>query len=487
MTGPPRTRIAFYALTAAALGLAPALALAQEVRVESPAALRLRVTTASEEAGRHFWTGLGEARNIFFARAATHLDRAIALDGNFALARVVRGAIAPGLTTEERKAEVERGIATMTSAPTAELVTALGFRERVAGNNRQSQVLFASASKMLPGDPHLAFYSAQLTWVVEGPAKGVEAFRKVTERFPDDAASHNILAYLLWQTGERDAAFTAVKRYVELEPNHPNSHDSYAELLQWDGRFSEALAHYARSAQLDSSFVDAYLGMAEVLQLTGRGNEARTQIRQAIARAPATRTRVDYTRALARSFLLDGMLKEAMEQFAVAAQDAQANNQKDFAAQTHREMAVAEALLGRPTAIAPHLAIAAEIEGAEVPEQLIATAMAHGTAGEVPLAREAARKLATAAQTKTELATAVRVASAVVLLRENNAREALKELSQANAEDPVVRSLLAECSRATGNTAEARTLRSQVINDPQINLTDAHATIARVRATRIKV
>jgi tetratricopeptide (TPR) repeat protein len=279
------------AVVAALLGLAPALAPGQEVAVESPAAVRLRVTTASEEAARHFWAGVGDARNIFFSRATTHFDRAIAIDSNLGLARVLRATLAPGLTQDERTAEVDRGLATLTSGATAEIVTALAFRESVAGHTKQAQALFQAATQILPGDPHLAFYAAQATANAEGPARGVEALRAVTEKFPDDAPSHNILAYLLWQTGDRDGAYTAVKRYVELAPDQPNAHDSHAELLQWDNRFSEALAHYGRAAELDSNYIEAYAGMAEVFQLTGRGRDARAMLQRAMARAPSTPAR----------------------------------------------------------------------------------------------------------------------------------------------------------------------------------------------------
>jgi tetratricopeptide (TPR) repeat protein len=483
---PSKTRLACYVLAAATLGLVPGLVLAQQVTVESPAALSLRVTTASEEAGRQFWAGLADARNIFFSRATTHFDRAIALDSTLGLARVVRAAIVPGLTATQRQAEVERGLATMRSASTGELLTALAFREFVAGNARQSHALFETASKLLPGDPNLAFYAAQSTMSAEGPGRRVEAVRAATEKFPDDAPSYNTLAYMLWQTGDHDGAFTAVRRYVALVPDQPNSHDSYAELLQWDGRHSEAMMHYGRAVELDSTFVEANMGMAEVLQLTARGQEARRQIRQAIARAPSPQTGLSYTRALAHSFLLDGMLKEAMEQLAIVAREAQANDRKSLAAQTHREMAVADAMLGQGRTIAAHLATAAELGGADVPQQLIATAVAHGSAGDITTARAAAEKLATVAQSDSQYVTASRTVNAIILLRENKPQEAQRQLSEAKADDPLVRALLAESYRASGNTADSRTLRSQVINDPQFDLIDAHATIARVRAARIK-
>lgn len=480
MKGPSRTRPTLLSLTVALLSLTPAGVVAQDVTVAAPA--RLRVTT-SEEAARHFWAGLSDARNIFFSRAAINFDKAIAVDPNLGLARVLHAASAPGLTTDERKVEVDRGIATMTSASTGELLTALAFREFVGGNRQQAQMLFATASKLLPGDPNVAFYAAQLT----GGDEAASALRAVTERFPDDAPTYNILAYVLWQNGDHAGGMTAVKRYVQLAPNEPNSHDSYAELLQWDARYSDALAHYGRAAQLDSSFTEAYLGMAEVLQLTGRGVEARKQIQRAIARAPSKATAITYTRALAHSFLLDGMLKDGMDQLAVAARDAQALGRNGNAAQSRREMAVAEAFLGQASAIASHISAAAQLDGAAAFPQLMAVAVAHGTAGDVALARRAAQQLTTMAQADSQYVTGAHIANAVIFLRDNKPQDAMRELSAAKSADPWVRALLAESYRATGNLTDARTLRSQVINDPQLNLSDGYNTSARIRAMRIKI
>src|SRR2546426_1233261 len=295
-------------LAVTVLGLAPVLA-AQQVNVASPAAERLRVTTTSEEASRHFFAGVSEARHFFTSKATMHFDRAIAGDPNLGLARVFRAAWEPGPTQAERSANIDRAVATMNGATTNELVIALALREFT--NNARAHELWETAVKLMPGDPNVAFYSALTT-----PAPGsVAAMRAVTERFPDDAPAFNILAYQLWQQGDHEGGFKAVRRYVELAPDQPNAHDSYAELLQWSGRMTEAQAHYARAVQLDSSFSEAYMGIAEVSQLSGRGADARRQIQLAIAHSPSKPSTVDYTRDLARSFLMDGMVKEGMDQF----------------------------------------------------------------------------------------------------------------------------------------------------------------------------
>ncbi len=465
-------------LAVTVLGLAPVLA-AQQVNVASPAAERLRVTTTSEEASRHFFAGVTEARHFFTSKATMHFDRAIAGDPNLSLARVFRAAWEPGPTQAERAANIDRAVATMNGATTNELVIALALREFT--NNARAHELWETAVKLMPGDPNVAFYAALTT-----PAPGsVAAMRAVTERFPDDAPAFNILAYQLWQQGDHEGGFKAVRRYVELAPDHPNSHDSYAELLQWSGRLTEAQAHYARAAQLDSTFSEAYMGIAEVLQLSGRGADARRQIQLAIAHSPSKANTIAYTRDLARSFLMDGMVKEGMDQFTNALRDAQALNRPGLIAQIHRDMAFFDAQLGRGTAIVVHLAAAAA-GGADDPMQIEMTAAAHAVGGDINVARQATQKLTTLAQPDNQFATHVAALNAIISLRENKPKEALSQLAGAPLDDAWVRTLTAECYAATGNLADARALKNQVLNDPQLNFDDGYNISARIRAAKIK-
>jgi len=466
-------------LAVTVLGLAPVIA-AQQVNVASPAAERLRVTTTSEEASRHFFAGVSDARNIFFSRAAMHFDRALDVDRNLGLARAFRAAVAPGPTQAERTAAIDSAIATMTSATTAERVVALALRE--FPNRERAHALWKTAVTLVPGDPTVAFYAALTT-----PAPGnVAALRTVTERFPDDAPAFNILAYQLWQQGDHDGGFKAVRRYVELAPDQPNAHDSYAELLQWSGRMTEAQAHYARAVQLDSSFSEAYMGIAEVSQLSGRGADARRQIQLAIAHSPSKASTVDYTRDLARSFLMDGMVKEGMDQFANALRDAQTLNRPALIAQIHRDMAFFDAQLGRGTAIASHLA-AAGAGGADDPMQTELTAAAHAVGGDISVARQATQKLAALAQPDNQFATHASVINAIIALRENKPKDALAQLAGAPLDDAWVRALTAECYAAAGNLTDARTLKNQVLSNPQLNFDDGYDISARIRAAKIKV
>ena len=86
---------------AGTLVFSPAQVLAQQV--ESPEAAMLHATSTSDEAAREFWAGLDDFENIFFVRSANHLKKALDLDPNLGLARVMYGWSAPGLPLSERK------------------------------------------------------------------------------------------------------------------------------------------------------------------------------------------------------------------------------------------------------------------------------------------------------------------------------------------------------------------------------------------------
>ena len=186
------SRLGFVGLAAFALAMSPRIALAQQT-YESPAAAKLEVTSASEEANKHFWAGVDDAENVFFARATTHFEKALEADAKFGLARVFHARNAAGLSQAQRLERINQGISELSGATTGELLTALGMREWTAGNLKEAKAIFGTASRMMPGDPHVALYQANVTGGATTPERGIAAIRGVTEKFPDFAPAYNTL------------------------------------------------------------------------------------------------------------------------------------------------------------------------------------------------------------------------------------------------------------------------------------------------------
>ncbi|MFQ5745838.1 MAG: hypothetical protein ACE5HF_01290 [Gemmatimonadota bacterium] len=465
-------------LAALALLLLPGGALGQEA-FESPATLE--ATTSSEEANAHFWSAVAEWENIDAATAAEHLAMALSLDPDFGLAKVIEGFSAPGLDSEASAHRITEGMADLAGATAPESLFGLGLREWGQGRTTNAQRLLALAADMVPGDPHVAYWSA----LARGA--GAEVMSEITQRFPDFAPAYNILAYNAWNEGDRETAIEAVTRYMELLPEHPNPHDSYAEIMQWSGNLKEAGAHYRAAADLRPGFNQAYYGLAEVEWLMGNEKRARSALEAGAARAPTEAGRLNGRRALANSYLMDGKRKEAMKILREVAETAASAENAGIAALAHQEMAMADAILGDGDEIAGHLGRAAEI-GGENPGQMVWTAVAYGSAGRLDEAREAAAALSETAEKSPEgsgLRTAAATANAIILLQEERAEDALALLEDSDGSDPMIRVLKAECYKDMKRSREAREMKDGVLTEATLNFFNPVETIARLRAKRL--
>jgi tetratricopeptide (TPR) repeat protein len=478
------SRLRFLGLAAFALALSPGIALAQQT-YESPAAAKLEVTSASEEANKHFWAGVDDADNIFFTRAAAHFEKALEADPKFGLARVFHARNVAGLLQAQRLEQINQGISELSGATTGELLTALGMREWTAGNLKEAKALFGTASKMMPGDPHLALYEAFVTGGATTPEMGIAATRKVTERFPEFAPAYNTLGYQLWNAGNRAGGLAAIKKYAELAGDHPNPHDSYAELLQWGGRYEAAMKHYHRATELDPTFDQGYLGMAEVAQMKGEGEHARKHLAAAIEHAATPAAKLNRMRAVATSYALEGNTKAAMKKFAAVAAAAEEEGVKNVAALAHQQMATIDAMAGKGRNAAAHLAKSEELVGADNNGHLGAAAVVHANIGNTEAAMESAQKLEKAAsEGSAGLKSFSHITSGAVYLSANQVDKALAELEQANPNSYMTKALLASCYDKMGQKADAMALREEVLADRQYSLQNVGYMAARLEVTK---
>jgi tetratricopeptide (TPR) repeat protein len=469
-----------FGVVAVTAGLAAATE-AQQTEVAAPA--RLEVTTASAVANQHFWAAIEEAQNIRFTSAAERLKSALDLDPSFGMARALHGFVAPGMTTTERSTEITRGITEMADATPAELLTAMAWREWTTGNTTEAKSLIDAAANLVPGDPYVAWYQAQLTAVTGDVQTGIAVFRSVIERFPDNAPAYNILGYRLYQTGDRQGGLEMIEKYVSMVPDHPNSHDSYAEILAWEGHFEKALSEYRRTLELDESWVQGLTGQAEVLQMMGKGKEARVKLTEAIAIARTVSGRINLHRAIANSFIRDGDRKSAMEHLETAASVAAENDLSNLEALAYQEVALYEGALGDGNRIEAHLVAASNAGSSNVIRHHAMATFAYASAGMTVEARESATTLEEMAESPSWINVS-HVANGMISLVENNPSEAMTELSAADPDDMFCRILIAETYREMGNKTEADALRTDVLADRRINLFSAGQAIAHVRAAK---
>jgi len=453
-----------------ALGLAiPGAARAQDAGLE--------LTTTSDAARQHFQAGITDALNVFPSRAAMHFGMALEADPDLALARVFEVFTDPALAGPQRGVSVAEAVAGLTGASTNEMLVGMALKELTAGNVPTASRLFETAAQLMPGDPYVASLSTQFAGARGDQTDAIVRWQAVADAFPKLANPHNTIAYQQFARGNEAAAMASVEHYVELAPDHPNAADSHAELLQMAGRYPEALAEYRRTAELDASFNQAYMGAAEVLFLVGAGDAARDAIEQAIEHAPSDGARVTAMRALANTYMIDGVRDGAMgqlEQAAAAADEAAIDGARAI---TRQQMALTDAATGDGRFVAEYLEEAAAIGGAETPVHLAISGLAYAGSNQVGMARTASEQLAeaSAAPFWQSLSHAI---EAMCLLQEDDAEGALAALGEANPGDPIVQAVMAETYDRLDRPRAADAMREKLTGNRQINLANPFLAFA---------
>ncbi len=435
----------------------------------------MTVSTTSAEAEAHFWKGMHDAENIFFTRAVDHFKEALSLDPDFALARLMHALFEPGLNQMQRLEKVDGALTGLSGASTVELLVGMAAREGLRGNNAEQLTLLEAAAELAPDDPHVAMLHVQSVGAAGPPERTADALREMVERFPDEAAPHNQLAYLLWARNDEAGAREAVTRYMELAPDHPNAHDSYAELMQFSGMYNQALMHYQKAVELDAGYFAGYTGQAEAYSLMGQGDQARAALRQAEAHAATDAARANLQRGVANTYFMEGNTKEGMKAIQAAAKGLEAVDAKNQAAQAYRELAVAEAMFGKAEMVEQHLEKAAALQTTGGGHHFWAT-IAHGMAGHKEATREAADAFAGAVG-KGSWTHALN-GLAHLVAGEHEAAEAA--LLASNLDAAFQRAIMARCQKEMGHEAQARAFSDAVMADSGFTVYNLGFAFARL-------
>jgi tetratricopeptide (TPR) repeat protein len=450
---------------------------------------RLDPTTSSAEAKAEFTAGLDDWQNQSPTTAETHFRRAIALDSGFGLAHVFAGAI-PARTVEAfRSGELDHGIALAARASTAEGLFALAWRERAAHRPARSAQLFRAAMELLPNEPRLA---SEYVWelIEAGDNKSaldsVRAFRK---RFPTFPPLCYPLAYLLTARGDSAEALAVSEEYTRLAPQSPASFAYYGRALQLRGRYAEAEAQYRRAlsfapAHPDLPF-DPPSALAELYELQGRTAEARTIALEGIARAVDAPDSSLHMVIAARSFILAGEHRRALELLASARERSQFVGDGS-SLRIDILLAEANALFGDRRAVPTHLARVAIVDPADSSIVLGWHAIEYAYAGQPDSALAYADHLIAGATPETQWrVNFAHIARGLAYRERRQCAQALDELRQADSTVVDVQAARAECESQLGNRAAAVMWRDRVLARRELGFRPA-AVYARSRMKQMK-
>ena len=448
------------------LSLAPVEAIHAQQTPKSSGAT-LRVSTRSAEARAAFYAGVAAVENLLYKQAEKHLQAALASDSALGIARAYYAAFAPAMPADMRAQHLQRAAADAMDATVGELLMVLALRAPV-GNERRT--LLKAAVDAVPEDAHVLYqYAANLSDIAER----VRLLESMNRRFPDFAPAYNLLAYAKARDfGDVPGGLVLVQRYLQLAPTNANAHDSFAELLQWSGRLPEAIQHYREAVALDPEFAGPHSGLAEVAMLQGNGRAARAHYQNALRLTLSQPQRITLRQASALSYIVDGNTRTALDEMKAAADEAEAQGQRRLAAQSYRNMAVIEAVLGTKTLVDAHLRKAESLSSADDVFQRGFAAAAYALAGDARAAKPiAAAFTAQAAASKSPLLKRQAAAlNELVQYAAGGTETAEGVQNKSGNYGALSKWLLAAAHSKQGRAAEARTFAREIANYHEVDI-----------------
>ena len=234
---------------------------------------------------------------------------------------------------------------------------------------------------------------------------------------------------------------------------------------------------------------DSIVGAAQQAAVGGRMDVAREMFVQARQRAGTPTERLRYGILVSHTYLAEGDDAAALGELAQVARDAEALRLDTVVVRAHGELAVVEALRGRPEAVVTHLGHAETVRQragiGSLPFHAPLTALAYALAGPPDSARavigrrESEARAVPDSAVRTARLQRVAAERALVLLRGGRCPEALVAVGEAHPDNILAHAVRARCAEQIGRAEEARTSDGQVRSRPQVSPFAWYTIVAR--------
>jgi predicted Zn-dependent protease len=421
----------------------------------TPPAARLELGGASEQAKALFREAIFEAQNVGgAARIRRAIDSAVKLSPQLTLARVYQAFTGPG-TGEVRAQAITDLMSTMVSAPPAELLLALYWREVAAGRGPAAVPVLRSLTELVPGEVDIAWMYVNTQVVGKPVAEQIRMRRDFIQKHPTYAAARNTIAYQLAAT-DLEAAIQEIREYVRLVPTYPNAHDSYADLLLLQRKPAEALQHVQRELELDPQFTAGSMKLGTIQLMMGDAASARAVFAREQEKYSDPATKREFTYWTAATYAHSGDVKGARSTLTSILSTQLTPAQT---AVVHERLAAIEAYLGDRKTVAGHLT--ASDAGSPPAAHFAIKAIVLARINDLEQARAAVKQYTSMVPATN---TVPRVLNAYIAMQAKDLTTAESELAASTTNDLFTKAIRADLFARKGQKAESAALRQEIIS-----------------------
>jgi len=239
-------------------------------------------TTSSPEALAEFELAMAAKNKLYYEDQMRHLERAVELDPDFALARL--WSLDPMFREDEEaaKAEWDKVLATDTSMLTPRERFYIERSRLIRAEQREEiDSLLDKYLADYPNDPYILNEKAVQHWSRDEFDDAERLYRRLVEIAPNWVIAYNQLGYINMSKGRFAEAEERFKSYRFIAPDQANPHDSLGELFIALGRNDEAEESFEAAIEIKSDFWAAYNHIALLKSFNGDIEGAREIIGRA--------------------------------------------------------------------------------------------------------------------------------------------------------------------------------------------------------------
>ncbi len=281
-----------------------------------------QATTSSLEALQAFTLGQAEHQKLDDEKAVPHLQRAIELDPNFAMAYATLGVSYGNLSQPKQQRE--------------NLTKAFDLKDRAS----EREKLYISAH-----------YYSEVTGELD---KSIAIYEQWTQTYPRDTVPRDNLALGYATTGQHEKALASALEGMKIDPKDGYAYQNAADAYERLGRFDEATAILDKAAAQHLGGTVGFLTRYDVAFL--KGDEPGMQSAVAAAKGDSVEPIMFFVKGSGECSL--GKVASARQNYAQAGSIAQKFGMKEISAFTQLVSAICEVEVGNAAAARPRVSAA---------------------------------------------------------------------------------------------------------------------------------
>jgi tetratricopeptide (TPR) repeat protein len=239
---------------------------------------KMPITTASDKAREYFLQGRDLQEKLRGQNARPFFEKAIAEDGEFALAYLNLSFVVPNAKAFFANLDKAKALADKVSE--GERLWILGVEAGVHGFPMKQRELYQKLTEIHPNDERAHNLLANNYFGQEDYQEAIVEYQRATRINPNFSQPYNQLGYAHRFLENFEEAEKAFQKYIELIPDDPNPYDSYAELLMKMGKYDKSIETYRKALEQDPNFVASHVGIATNFNLKGEYGKARDQLQK---------------------------------------------------------------------------------------------------------------------------------------------------------------------------------------------------------------